>query len=46
MANIQMQKTDAGVAYQGDALLSASDLERWTENGNSLLRIKLDKQAS
>lgn len=28
MANIQMQKTGAAVAYQGDALLSASDLER------------------
>ena len=36
MANIQRQKTDAGVAYQGDALLSASDLERselWGEDG-------------
>jgi hypothetical protein len=24
-----MQKTGAGVAYQGDAALPASDLERW-----------------
>ena len=28
-ANIQMQKTGAGVAYQGDTALPASDLERY-----------------
>jgi hypothetical protein len=27
-ANIQMQKTGAGVAFQGDTALPASDLER------------------
>jgi len=28
-ANIQMQKTGAGVAYQGDTAFPASDLERY-----------------
>ena len=29
MANIQIQKTGAGFAYQVEKLLPASDLERW-----------------
>jgi len=34
-ANIQMQKTGAGVAFQGDTALPASDLERSADSRRS-----------